>query len=230
MIDNLCLLDDLIERDLIRVKKSNIFKESPQNLPDWVVVSKIDGMLLGLAVGDSLGATSEGMTSKERYKKCGGEVRDYYPGKRSDFKRIGVPTDDTQLAFRTLDRLTQDKGLVPDNLARRFCEHRIFGIGGTTKTFIKKYKDQGIPWQQSGVDSLGNGALMRIAPIVIPYIRHPSPSMYTDAAIDAMITHNSYANTATCVAYVHMLWALLSMSEPPEPEPVGPENRGRQTP
>ena len=110
MIDNLYLLDDLIERNLIRIKKSNIFKESPQILPDWVGVSKIDGMLLGLAIGDSLGATSEGMTAKERYKKCGGEIRDYFPGKRSGFKRIGVPTDDTQLAFRTLDRLNKDRG------------------------------------------------------------------------------------------------------------------------
>lgn len=107
----------------------------PRNAFEWkpmmVGLSKIDGILLGLAVGDSLGATSEGMTSGERYERCGGEIRDYYPGRRSDYKRIGVPTDDTQLAFRTLSQLIHDGGLVPDNLARRFCEDRIFGIGAS---------------------------------------------------------------------------------------------------
>ena len=59
---------------------------------------------------------------------------------------------------------------------------------------------------------------MRIAPILVPYTRRPDPSMYADAAIDGMLTHNSYANNATCVAYVHILWNLLSMSDAPEPE------------
>ncbi len=135
MISNSALLEDLIAKGLIRIRDSEIFKVIPAALPESVCLSKIDGMLLGLAIGDALGATSEGMTSDERYKKCG-EIRDYYPGKRNDYKNIGVPTDDSQLAFRTLDQLINDGELVPDRLATRFCKHRIFGIGTTTKTFV----------------------------------------------------------------------------------------------
>ncbi|MFN2137402.1 MAG: ADP-ribosylglycohydrolase family protein, partial [Candidatus Promineifilaceae bacterium] len=33
---------------------------------------------------------------------------------------------------------------------------------------------QGLPWHRCGVASAGNGALMRIAPVLIPHIRQPS--------------------------------------------------------
>jgi ADP-ribosylglycohydrolase len=58
---------------------------------------------------------------------------------------------------------------------------------------------------------------MRISPIVIPYLKKPHQSMYADAALDTMITHNAFANTASCIAFVNMLWLLLSMKSPPEP-------------
>ena len=32
-----------------------------------------------------------------------------------------------------------------------------------------------------------------------------------------MITHNSFANTATCVSFLNILWSLLSMRNPTEP-------------
>ena len=58
---------------------------------------------------------------------------------------------------------------------------------------------------------------MRISPVVVPYLRYPNPSMYADAAINAMMTHNSYANNATCVAFINILWQLLAMRSAPDP-------------
>jgi ADP-ribosyl-[dinitrogen reductase] hydrolase len=173
-------------------------------------------MLLGVAIGDALGATTEGLEPARRHRRFG-EIRDYVPGKRSDFKPVGVATDDTQLSFWTLEQLMDDGGLDPDHLAQKFCKHRISGIGSTTKEFVRNYIDKHLPWHGAGIDSLGNGALMRIAPVIVPYLRHPHPSLYADAALDTMITHNSYANNATCVAFVSMLWELLGMTSPPEP-------------
>jgi ADP-ribosyl-[dinitrogen reductase] hydrolase len=40
--------------------------------------------------------------------------------------------------------------------------------------------------------------------------------MYADAALDAMITHNSYANNATCIAFINILWQLISMQRTPD--------------
>jgi ADP-ribosylglycohydrolase len=174
-------------------------------------------MLLGLAVGDALGATSEGKEPRRR-RRLHGEIGDYVPGKRSNQRRVGVPTDDTQLTFWTLRQLMADQGLIPDNLARRFCRHHIVGVGTTTKEFLRNYKDRHVSWDRAGLDSLGNGALMRIAPIVVPYLRRPHPSLYADAALDTMITHNAFGNTATCVTFVHLLWCLLGMTKTPEPQ------------
>jgi len=215
LIDNIPLLKNLISKGRIRIQNSDILYQTPPPLPESFGFEKVEGMLLGLAVGDALGATSEGLEPEERHDRYG-EIRYYLPGKRSHYRAVGVPTDDTQLTFWTLKQLLEDKGLVPDNLAKRFCKHGIVGIGSTTREFLENYKDKHVPWYKSGVDSLGNGALMRIAPVIIPYVRNPHPSLYADAALDAMITHNALANTASCVAFVKILWSLLGMTYPPK--------------
>ncbi len=216
MIDNTSLLEDLIRHGAIRVCDGNIFHNRPHNLPLNFSFEKVEGMLLGVAIGDALGATTEGKLPADRHLLFG-EIRNYTPGKRSDNRAVGVPTDDTQMTFWTLKQLIQDGGLIPDNLARHFCKHHIMGIGSTTKEFVINYKDRHIPWYAAGLDALGNGVLMRIAPIVVPYLKNPHPSMYADAALDTMITHNAFGNTATCVAFVNILWELLAMLSPPAP-------------
>lgn len=216
MIDNTGLLKDLITKDAIRICDSPIFSKTPKALLPDFSFDKVEGMLLGVAIGDALGATTEGKLPADRHLLFG-EIRNYTPGRRSDNRAIGVPTDDTQMTFWTLKQLVDDGGLIPDNLAKRFCKHHIRGIGNTTRGFIGNYKDKHIPWYAAGLDSLGNGALMRIAPVVLPCLKNPHPSMYADAALDTMITHNAFGNTATCVAFVNILWELLAMSSPPEP-------------
>ncbi len=174
-------------------------------------------MLLGVAIGDALGATTEGQISSERNKRYG-QITDYIAAPHSGNKPIGLPTDDTQLTFWTLKQLIADNGLIPDNLAKRFCNHHIIGIGHATRAFVSNYKDTHIPWYKSGTDALGNGSLMRISSIILPYLKNPHQSLFADAALDTMITHNAYANIAACVAFVQILWSLLAMKTVPEPD------------
>jgi len=217
MIDNTPVLKHMLSQGTIRLKDSDILYQAPLPLPESFRFEKVEGMLIGLAVGDALGATSEGREPAER-KRQFGEIRDYVPGRRSGFRAVGAATDDTQFSFWTLEQLIDDRGLDPDNLARKFCKDRIVGIGNTTREFLRNYKDGHLPWYKAGIDSLGNGALMRMAPILLPYLRDPHPSLYADAALDSMITHNAFANNASCVAFVRMLWKLLPMTSAPEPE------------
>jgi ADP-ribosylglycohydrolase len=173
-------------------------------------------MLLGLAIGDSLGNTTEAQLPhirRERY----GEIHDYLPNRHAGGRAVGLPSDDTQLAFWLLEQLLADGRLDPDRLAQIYCSRTIYGIGSSMREFIHHYKDGHMPWQQAGVDSAGNGALMRIAPVLAPYLRRPSPDLYVDAALAAMITHNNRGSTAACVAFVDMLWELLSMEHAPAP-------------
>lgn len=217
MIDNTSLLKSLVSQRRIRLRDSKLLYKTPSPLSPNFNFDKVEGMLLGVAIGDSMGATTEGYLPKERRKRYG-EITDYIANERSGYRTIGLPTDDTQLTFWTLKQLITDNGLIPDNLAQRFCKHHIIGIGHATTKFVINYKDNHKPWYSSGTDALGNGTLMRISPVVIPYVRQPHKSMFADAALNTMITHNAYANIAACVAFVNILWSLLSMRTPPESE------------
>jgi ADP-ribosylglycohydrolase len=217
MLDNTGLLQDLIANGAIRICDSSIFSKTPKTLPSDFYFDKVEGMLLGIAIGDALGATTEGKLPADRHILFG-EIRNYTPGKRSDNREVGVPTDDTQMTFWTLRQLLEDGGLIPDNLAKSFCKYHIMGIGSGTKRFVANYKDKHKPWYAAGGNEAGNGALMRIAPIVVPYLENPHPSMYADAALDTMITHNAFCSTSTSVAFVHILWQLFTLSSIPEPQ------------
>lgn len=173
---------------------------------------RIEGMLLGLAVGDALGVTTEAMLPQHRAERYG-EIRDYLPNRYVSDGR-GYPSDDTQLSFWTLEQLIEDRGFVPENVARRFSRERIFGLGATVRGFLRASKS-GSPWYESGPESAGNGALMRIAPMLAPHLRSGGTDLWVDTALSAMMTHNDRASTSACLAFVAMLWEVLDMAEPP---------------
>ena len=121
------------------------------------------------------------------------------------------------MAFWTLEQLIADRGFIPEQVARRFGQGHVIGIGRTVRQFLAALKG-GSPWQQCGQHSAGNGALMRIAPVLIPHLRAPSPELWADAALCAMITHNDSVAIASAVAFVALLWDLLGIDTPPSPE------------
>ena len=176
----------------------------------------VEGMLLGLAIGDALGNTTEGMLPSQRRERHE-EVRDYLPNRHAGGRPVGVPSDDTQLAFWTLEKLIEDGCLVPQHVAERLATDQIFGIGSTVREFRCRFKDEHLPWDEAGVQSAGNGALMRIAPMLIPHLRQPTGRLWADAALATMITHNDAAAIAASVGFVALLWDALTMTRTPEP-------------
>jgi len=209
------LLQQLFDAELIRIRRSRLFDQHVQPKGPRFDFDKVEGMMLGLAIGDALGITTEGMLPAER-RATHGELRDYIPNKYVNAP-IGFPSDDTQLAFWTLEQMIADRGFVPENVAGRFCQDRIFGIGSTVRRFIANFKS-GMPWHKCGPESAGNGALMRIAPMVVPHLAADGTGIWTDTALSAMLTHNDSSSIAACLAFVAMLWELLDMAEAPESE------------
>jgi ADP-ribosylglycohydrolase len=216
MIDNTALLNQLLSKREIALEDSPLLAAIPKPLPDNWDFGRIEGMLLGLAIGDALGNTSESQLPTTR-RQVHGKIRDYLPNRYADGRPVGVPSDDSQMAFWTLEQLLEDRGLVPDHLARKFSLNQIFGIGSTVKGFLRSYKDQGISWEESGQPSAGNGALMRIAPVLIPHLRQPSPALWADVALAGMVTHNDRASNACCIAFIQILWECLHLKQAPEP-------------
>jgi ADP-ribosylglycohydrolase len=208
-------LEALLASGRIRLQRSPLFDSPPGTTPRaW---DRVDGMLLGLAIGDALGNTTEGQFPAQRRARHG-EIRDYLPSRYADGRRVGLPSDDTQLAFWTLEQALEDGGYLPEALARKFASGHVFGIGSTVWQFRDNINDDGLPWHEAGPESAGNGALMRIAPILVPHLREPTPALWADAALAAMTTHNDTMSIASCVAFVAMLWDLLAMEVAPPPE------------
>jgi len=177
---------------------------------------RIEGMLLGLAIGDALGNTTEGQTPSHRRDERG-EIVDYLPNRFADERPVGLPSDDSQLAFWLLEHLLQHGRVVPAELATSLADGRqIFGIGKTVKAFLRA-ANTGVPWWEAAQRSAGNGAVMRIAPVILPHPRQPSARLWLDSVLGGAVTHNDRSSIAACVALVGMLWDVLQMSDPPEP-------------
>ena len=208
------VLENIFKNNQIDIQQGDLFQTPVDPFPTEFDFDRIEGMMLGLAIGDALGVTSEGMIPSSRRERFG-EVRDYIPNRYVTEAR-GFPSDDTQLAFWTLEQMIQDKSFDPDRVASRFCQGRIFGIGATVKGFIRNYK-AGLPWYKAGPRSAGNGALMRIAPIVIPHLRSGGTELWVDTALLAMITHNDSASISACLAFIRILREALQMDSFPDP-------------
>ncbi len=213
-MSNADTLDALFDQGAIALRRSPLFDEAPGPLPSTFDFDRIEGMMLGLAIGDALGRPTEGRVPARR-RQTHGEVCDYVAGRRAP-GGVGLPSDDTQMAFWTLECLNRDRGFVPEHVARRFCAGSIFGMGQTVSLFRRNFK-AGEPWTRCGPASAGNGALMRIAPMLIPHLRSGTEALWVDAALSAMMTHNDSSSIASCLAFVHLLRQVLEMDQPPEP-------------
>ncbi len=193
------------------IRRAPLFGRMPRGaVTDW---GRVEGMLLGLAIGDALGNTSEGLSPRQRTEFVG-EVRDYRPNRYLDHRAVGLPSDDSQMAFWTVEHLLEHGHLEPGRLAEQFAREQIFGIGSAVRSFQHQLAE-GTPWPAAAPVSAGNGALMRIAPILLPHVRQPSPALWIDAALCARLTHCDSSSVSACVAFVGLLWELLTRDAVP---------------
>lgn len=162
---------------------------------------KVAHMLLGVAIGDSLGYPVERLSPEERLKKYG-LITSYVNGR-------ALPSDDTQLTFDTVKVILEHGRVVPWELARIFASHRISGMGRTVKEFLRNYRERGLPWYRTGVKRPSNGALMRISPVIIPNLK-TKENYLVDAVLDTLITHNEPLAIASSVAFADMLWNVIN--------------------
>lgn len=154
------------------------------------------GCLVGLAVGDALGAPLEFMP-REEIAATFGEVRDLIGGGWLNVEP-GEYTDDTQLALAIAESIVRSGRIEPPEIAARFVGWLHTGpkdVGNLTRTAIR-YHEQGVPWQEVGArivaefpgGSAGNGSLMRCAPVGLFHAHRPT-ALIRDSTIVSEITH-----------------------------------------
>jgi ADP-ribosylglycohydrolase len=208
-------LQALVANGTVRMRWAPEIMDCPAPFAGTIVDSdRVRGMLLGLAIGDALGNTSEAMVPRER-RALVGEIRDYRPNRHAGSRGVGLPSDDTQLAFWIVEHLLEHGSIQPDALARTFSSRHIFGIGRTMRAFVRAWHGRQ-DWRQAAQASAGNGALMRIAPVLLPHLKSGSAGLWADAALGTAVTHNDPAAISSSIAFVGLLAELISSESVPE--------------
>ena len=211
-MDNLTTLARLFDEGAIDVEPGALFDKELAPKPKALSFDRVAGCLLGVAIGDALGNATEGKLPSARAARFG-EIRHYLDHPVVG-RAAGLPSDDTQLTFWTVEQLLADGGLVPEHLATRFCQGRIYGIGSAVSKALDRVR-AGVEWHRAGSRSAGNGALMRTAPMLLPHLAVGGTAIWADTALSTLLTHNDRAAITASLAWVAMLWELLDMSGPP---------------
>ena len=159
------------------------------------------GALLGLAVGDALGAPVEFMrpgTFEPVTEMLGGGPHDLMPGEW---------TDDTSMALCLAESLVECRGFdAVDQLQRYvrwwrrghlsstgFC----FDIGNTTRAALEAFESTGEPSGLTSPDTAGNGSIMRLAPVPMFYASFMEDAIEY-AAQSSMTTHAAAEAVSAC--------------------------------
>ena len=180
------------------------------------VVERARGTLLGLAVGDAVGAPVEfdapgaiaGMRD-ELFDMPGGGSFGWAPG---EF------TDDTQMALVLARHLLGRRGeLDQEALASEFAEwaRDAADVGNQTRTVLAAVS-RGAGWRdaiaQLPDDASGNGSLMRVAPAALP-----AGSRARAAELgrrQSEVTHPSEPCRDACAVFASTLWDTLAGQRP----------------
>ena len=183
-----------------------------------MTIDRKRGCLIGLAVGDALGAAVEFM-SPGSFEP----VTDYRTGGPH---RLGPGqwTDDTSMALARADSIAQ-KGWDLDDQARRYVSWwrngeysvngRCFDIGNTTADALHRFqqdkdaKTSGSPSSRAS----GNGSIMRLAPVPIRFVDYfPDRVEQLEqlAAESSLPTHASGQCLSACRYFAVVLAGLIS--------------------
>ena len=168
---------------------------------------RLRGMLLGVAIGDALGNTTEAINPAQRRERHG-EITNYLPNQRADDFEVGVPSDETQLTYWTIESLLENGRIVPEDLIERFSGDEIYGAGHGIERSVEAY-NYGAEWNEAGEPSAGNGALARIAPVVLPHLPTSGRQLWEDVVFATMITHNDEMAVVSSIGFAGLLFEVF---------------------
>lgn len=141
-------------------------------ITDDTLRDRFRGCLVGLAIGDALGAAVEFM-EEDRVRARYGRLIDYggRPGRKGQY------TDDTAMALCIARSLVERGGVDLSDIAVKFVHWMVTdgsGIGNQTRGVLCRVRDGEEPfaastavWEQSRRKAAGNGGVMRCAPIAL---------------------------------------------------------------
>jgi len=189
--------------------------------PHAQVADRARGVMLGLAVGDALGAALEWDHPEQIVARYGGPLRDMVASRTWS---LGEWTDDTAMALKLAESMA-DRGVYDEDdvLARYLVWARSSpkDIGATVSHALARASTPAAAraaaadyHTRSGGHSAGNGSLMRTAPIAIRY-RGDSGAIERISRLDSSLTHHDELAADACALFNLTVAALLQDRRPP---------------
>jgi ADP-ribosyl-[dinitrogen reductase] hydrolase len=169
------------------------------------VEERARGALLGLAVGDALGATTEFMKPAQIRERFGVH-REIVGGGWLDLP-AGQVTDDTEMSL-CVARAIAARGRwdlvgIADRFAR-WLEGSPVDVGATCRRGIGRYLARKLLETPPNRWHAGNGAAMRVAPVAL-HALGDEPLMGRLAVEQARLTHNHPLSDAACIVIGQMV-------------------------
>ncbi len=179
-----------------------------------VELGRFSGCLLGLAVGDALGATLE-LCPRGSFAPIADMI-----GGGPHALAAGQWTDDTAMALCLAESLLACEGFdARDQMQRyvRWWQHGhwsstgvCFDIGVTTTTALQRFSRDGEPFAGSRApESAGNGSLMRLAPVPIFFFPDVAAAERY-AAESSRTTHAAAEAVDACRLFARVLCRALA--------------------
>lgn len=167
------------------------------------------GSVLGLAVGDAVGAAVEFKppgSFKPLVDLVGGGPFNLKPGQW---------TDDTSMALCLAESLAERGFFDPVDQLKRYVrwwkeghfsvKGHCFDIGNQVKAALAEHVVSGNPFcGPSGPDNAGNGSLMRLSPVVIAHVNSPSAAVVY-AGESSRTTHGNHECVDACRYFAGLL-------------------------
>ena len=179
-----------------------------------IMLNKFQGSLMGLAIGDALGAPLE-------FFKPGTftAVNDFTGGGMFN-TNPGEFTDDTSLALCLAESMIRCHGFDPTDQMNTYwkwlsegylsSQEKAIGVGKTTLRALFLYQKSGDPYSSiTNTMSADNGSIMRLAPI---------PLFYSNDALNAVeksgesskTTHALQITTDACRYFGGLIWGAIN--------------------
>jgi ADP-ribosyl-[dinitrogen reductase] hydrolase len=169
------------------------------------LISRIKGALLGMAIGDALGAPVEFMMPGE-IKAKHGVLKEMVGGGWLRLKP-GQVTDDTDMSLCIARALSSSGEWDLPAIATQFAawlKTRPIDVGDTCRRGIRNFMLNGQLESPPNEWDAGNGALMRMVPVAI-FTLGDDNRLQRCTIAQAHLTHNHPLSDAACVCYGRLL-------------------------
>ena len=176
--------------------------------------NRFEGTLLGLAIGDALGAPVE-FNKPDNFTP----VNDFVGGGHFKLKP-GEFTDDTSLALCLAESLSRCKGFDAKDQMETYWKwfvdghlsvgEKAVGVGQTTMRAILTFKKTGEPFSTvTNPRSAGNGSIMRLAPVPLFYLDDPLKAIEMSGE-SSRTTHPLQITIDACKYFGGLIWGALN--------------------